>query len=175
MATTTKKSSKNKKTKLRRSMVETSVTEQAQTIAELRRELEARNRDLAESLQRENATATDNVRLTQELQDRNRQLTDALEQQSATSEILGVIASSPTDIQPVLDVVAQNAARLCGASDAQIYRLEGDLTRKVATYGAISPVLAVGETRPLSRSTASGRAILDRQTVIIEDSQAAPE
>jgi len=81
--------------------------------------------------------AVENVRLFQELK-------EALEQQTATSEILGVIASSPTDVQPVLDVVAQNAARLCGASDAQIYRLEGDLTRKVATYGAISPVLAVG-------------------------------
>ena len=53
--------------------------------------------------------AIENVRLFQEL-------TEALEQQTATSEILGVIASSPTDIQPVLDVVAENAARLCDAS-----------------------------------------------------------
>src|SRR4029453_1317009 len=59
--------------------------------------------------------AIENVRLFQELK-------EALEQQTATSEILGVIASSPTDIQPVLDVVAQNAARLCESSDAQIYR-----------------------------------------------------
>ena len=70
--------------------------------------------------------AIENVRLFQEL-------TEALEQQTATSEILGVIASSPTDIQPVLDAVAENAARLCDAQDAQIYRLEGDIVRKVAT------------------------------------------
>jgi GAF domain-containing protein len=57
--------------------------------------------------------AIENVRLFQELK-------EALEQQTATSEILDVIASSPTDIQPVLDTVAQNAARLCEAKDAVI-------------------------------------------------------
>ena len=56
--------------------------------------------------------AIENVRLFQELK-------ESLEQQTATSEILGVIASSPTDIQPVLDVVAENAARLCDANDAR--------------------------------------------------------
>ena len=55
--------------------------------------------------------AIENVRLFQELK-------ESLEQQTATSEILGVIASSPTDIQPVLDVVAENAARLCEPQDA---------------------------------------------------------
>ena len=55
--------------------------------------------------------AIENVRLFQELK-------ESLEQQTATSEILGVIASSPTDIQPVLDAVAENAARLCDATDA---------------------------------------------------------
>jgi two-component system, NtrC family, sensor kinase len=58
-------------------------------------------------LQRENATA-------KELQDYKRQLAEALEQQPATSEILGVIASSPTDIHPVLDTIAQTAARQRG-------------------------------------------------------------
>ena len=53
--------------------------------------------------------AIENVRLFQELK-------ESLEQQTATSEILGVIASSPTDIQPVLDAVAENAARLCDAT-----------------------------------------------------------
>ena len=66
--------------------------------------------------------AIENVRLFNELK-------ESLEQQTATSEILGVIASSPTDIQPVLDVVAENAARLCEATDAVIHRVEGDHLR----------------------------------------------
>ena len=64
--------------------------------------------------------AIENVRLFQELK-------ESLEQQTATSEILGVIASSPTDIQPVLDTVAENAARLCDAEDALLWRLHGDM------------------------------------------------
>ena len=74
--------------------------------------------------------ALENVRLFQELK-------ESLEQQTATSEILGVIASSPTDIQPVLDVVAENAARLCDANDAAIWRVDGDKFQLVATYGSI--------------------------------------
>ncbi|HEY7316880.1 MAG TPA: GAF domain-containing protein [Candidatus Binatia bacterium] len=106
--------------------------------------------------------AIENVRLFQELK-------ESLEQQTATSEILGVIASSPTDIQPVLDTVAEHAARLCESVDAQIYRVEGDNIRKVATYGTISSVIAIGETRLLSRSFVPGRAILDRQLIHIHD------
>ena len=62
---------------------------------------------------------------------------EALEQQTATSEILGVIASSPTNIQPVLDTVAANAARLCEATDALIRLVDGDRIRLVASYGTL--------------------------------------
>ena len=57
--------------------------------------------------------AIENIHLFQELK-------EALEQQTATSEILGVIASSPTEIQPVLDAIVRNAARLCGGDEAKI-------------------------------------------------------
>ena len=98
MASTTQKDSKKSKAKLRGSVVKTSAAEQAQTIAELRQQL-------AESLQRENASAGENVRLSKELQDFRRQFIEGLEQQAATSEVLRVIASSPTQLQPVLDTL----------------------------------------------------------------------
>jgi two-component system, NtrC family, sensor kinase len=71
--------------------------------------------------------AIENVRLFNEVK-------ESLEQQTATSEILAVIASSPTEIQPVLDTIAKNAARLCEASDAQIRFIEGDGHRLVASF-----------------------------------------
>ena len=87
--------------------------------------------------------AIENVRLFKELK-------EALEQQTATSEILGVIASSPTDIQPVLDAVAENAARLCDAEDAVIYRARRQNYRFVlAAYGIICLALATVELVPL--------------------------
>ena len=118
--------------------------------------------------------AIENVRLFKELQDRNRQLTEALEQQTATSEILRVIASSPTNIQPVLDVVAENAARLCEANDAQIYRLYGDVLRRVAVYGEM-PAGKVGEERAVDRGWLGGRAVVDRQAIHVHDLEAESE
>ena len=62
-------------------------------------------------------------------------LSEALEQQTATAEILRVISSSPTDLQPVFDAVAANAARLCGVDDVTIHRVENGGLRRVAPCG----------------------------------------
>ena len=104
------------------------------------------------------AIAIENVRLFQELK-------ESLEQQTATSEILGVIASSPTDIQPVLDVVAEHAAKLCEATDARIYRVDGDMLRSAAEYGTMDWT----QTLPLHRGVPSGRAVLDRKAIHLHD------
>ena len=110
--------------------------------------------------------AIENVRLFRELEERNRQLSEALEQQTATSEILRVISSSPTDLQPVLDTVAENAARLCEATDAQIFRIEDGLIRRVAAHGTM-PVPPAD--LPISRGRPLGRAVVDRETIHVHD------
>ena len=101
--------------------------------------------------------AIENVRLFNELK-------ESLEQQTATSEILGVIASSPTDIQPVLDAVAENAARNYGIRRRSYLPMHGDNLIRAAKYGPHEwgPLGEIGQR--LSRGTPAGRAIIDRQT-----------
>src|SRR5688500_11889787 len=123
MATTNKKGSESKKTKLRLGLVRTSPTEQAQTIARLGRELEARDRELAESLQRENVSKAE--------------LREALEYQTATSEVLGIISRSPTDVQPVLDAIVESAARICEIDDVTLRLREGNVMAVRAHFGPI--------------------------------------
>jgi len=96
---------------------------------------------------------------------RTRELQEALEQQTATAEILGVISGSPTDSQPVMDAVAQSAARLCDAVDAQIFRIDGDFLRSVAIHGAIPKYPG----QPITRGFVSGRAVIERRTVHVND------
>jgi hypothetical protein len=126
--------------------------------------------NLLETFADQAVIAIENTRLFQELQSRNRDLTEALEQQSATSEILQVIAKSPTDLQPVLDVIAEDAARLCEANDAQIQHVEGEFFMTVASYGPLPPTF--GDKRQLTRRIPGGRAIIDREIIHIPDLEA---
>ena len=119
--------------------------------------------------------AIENVRLFQELEARNRELTESLEQQTATADILRVISSSPTDLQPVMDVVAESAARFCGAENATILRLEGEVLHLVAQHGPSPSNQRTGATFVVDRGGVTGRSVLDRRTQHIEDLSALPE
>jgi GAF domain-containing protein len=109
--------------------------------------------------------AIENVRLFNETK-------EALEQQTATSEILRVIASSPTDIQPVFDAVAESAARLCEA-DSTIFHREGERLRLVAHHGPITPAGKIGEfTIPAAHGHYNGRCVLEGRIIHVADAQA---
>jgi len=113
--------------------------------------------------------AIENARLFNELEARNAELAESLEQQTAISEILRVISASPTDIQPVLDTIVQRAARICEANDVRIFLVDGSQLRHGAGIGGAQAYYEIGETRPLDRTLAMGRSVIDRVPVQIED------
>ena len=110
--------------------------------------------------------AIENVRLFNETK-------ESLEQQTAISEILRVISNSPSDVQPVLDAVAEHAARICAAQFADIVLAEGETLRFAAGIGVRRPGAAKSGASPTAQ--ANGRSIVDRATVHVADLQNAPE
>jgi GAF domain-containing protein len=116
--------------------------------------------------------AIENVRLFKELEARNREVTEALDQKTATSEILGVISSSPTDIQPVFDVIMRSAVRLSGARFGAIYRFDGEMVYFASEHGTDNAALEIYRRifpmRP-ERGVLGARAILDRAVVHVPD------
>jgi GAF domain-containing protein len=122
--------------------------------------------------------AIENVRLFTELGARNSELTEALEQQTATSEILRVISSTPTDVQPVFETIAESVLTLCGAHVVNVFTFDGSLIHlralvnvDPAYHEAIHGVFP----RAPGRDTAVGRSIQDRDVVVIPDILADPE
>ena len=107
-------------------------------------------------------TALENARLFDEVQKKNAEITESLERETASNNILQVIAESPTNIQPVLEVIARNAAQLSGSDDALISLRDGDILRVDAHYGDI-PMIPVGEGIRFDRDSVAGRAILEGQ------------
>jgi two-component system, NtrC family, sensor kinase len=110
--------------------------------------------------------AIGNVRLFEEVQAKTRDLSEALTYQTGSGNILKVIASSPTDVGPVLKAIVESACELCEAADALVTMRDGDDLVFKAQYGSI-PV--VWERMPINRQWASGRAVVDRRPVHVHD------
>ncbi len=107
--------------------------------------------------------------LEEQLKRQARELEEAREERAAIADVLAVMSKSPGKIQPVLDAVAENAARLCEANNAVIFRLEGDHLRHSASYGGIPTTSHPQEGNLANRDTVSGRAVCDRQTIHVRD------
>jgi GAF domain-containing protein len=107
-----------------------------------------------------------------------RERDEAIEQRAATSEVLRVIRSSPTDAQPVFDMIAESAQRLCHAQYCFVYRFDGELLHFVAHYGLTPEVLEMNRRAyPVApgRKSAAARAVLERKVVQIPDVKADAE
>lgn len=97
-------------------------------------------------------------------------LAESIQHKQAITEILGAICTSPSDLNPLLATVAENAAKLCDAIDASIMQVENDHLKLVAQYGTIEN-WSVGEKRRLSRDWVTGRAVVDCKPVHVLDLQ----
>ena len=111
--------------------------------------------------------AIENVRLFDEVQKRTKELTESLEQQTATSEVLGVISSSPGDLQPVFETMLANATRICEATFGSMLFYDGNSFRRVAIHNAPPTFAKFNEAAPLIR--AHGNPTLTR---LVETKQA---
>jgi signal transduction histidine kinase/putative methionine-R-sulfoxide reductase with GAF domain len=133
--------------------------------------------ELVESFADQAVIAIENARLFEEVQARTRQLTESLEYQTATSEVLNVISRSPSQLQPVLDSIVATAADLCHADFAMIHTLEHDRFRLVAANKVGADYIKwLAQNPPTAgRGSVSGRAVAERGTIHIADVLADPE
>src|SRR5262249_38520820 len=121
--------------------------------------------------------AMENARLLTELQARTRDLQESLEYQTATSDVLKVISQSGVDLDPALDTLVETAARLCAAERGVIWQLREDRYHIAASYGFSSEFIALMESNPVGpgRGTLAGRTVLARRPLQIADAANDPE
>jgi signal transduction histidine kinase len=124
------------------------------------------------------ALDTDDLQLSRELQTRTRELADALSQQNATSEILRTILRSPTDALPVFETIVRHAMALCGSLFANVFRFDGERLHFAASHNTDPNYVALMRSKyPMrpDRSQVSGRVILTRSIVVLEDARCDSE
>ena len=111
--------------------------------------------------------------LEKKVEQRTHELSESLEQQTAISEILRVISNSPSDVLPVLNSVAEHAARICEAKYADIFIVENAALKIAASFGDLGRPSHTEPPLPLDRSTISGRSVVDMQPIHVDDLQRA--
>ena len=99
-----------------------------------------------------------------EAEQKSRELSEALQQKTAISEILRAISNSPSNVQSILETIAENAARLCDVNDAEIFKVEGNALRLVAKYGE-NHHWPIGTLRPINRDWVAGRSVVERRPI----------
>jgi two-component system NtrC family sensor kinase len=122
--------------------------------------------ELATTFADQAAIAIENVRLFDEVQTKTRDLSEALTYQTGSSNILRVIASSPTEVVPVLKAIVESACDLCEAHDAHVLLKEGDVLRSSAHHG---PIPVRFDKLPINRSWVTGRAFVDKVPIHVHD------
>jgi GAF domain-containing protein len=117
--------------------------------------------------------AIENARLFNELQESNREVNGALSRERATSEVLRVMSTSPSDVQPVLDAIVESASKLSASPDVAIFLVDGERAYRAARNAAAAERLPLGARLVLDPEIAVHREILERRTGHIVDMQAA--
>jgi GAF domain-containing protein len=115
--------------------------------------------------------AIQNVKLFDEVQAKSRDLSEALTYQTGSANILKVIASSPTDVEPALKAIVESVCELCDAYDANVLLKIGDDLHFSAHHG---PIPTGQHARPINRQWVTGRSVVDKVPVQVRDFQ-APE
>jgi signal transduction histidine kinase len=101
-----------------------------------------------------------------------RELDEARRREAATTEILQIIRSSPTKVEPVFDAILQRAVTLCDALFGVIYGFDGELIRVMAHHNFTDDALELLRSMypsPPGTTTVSSRAILERTVIQAED------
>src|SRR5262249_17518246 len=126
-------------------------------------------RELSRALEQQTATS-------RELKATSRELSESLEQQTAASQVLGIISSSPTDLEPVFETILANATRLCEATYGTLWLCQADAFRIAAVHGVVPAAYAAERPRGGVFRVAPGltiaRAARTRQTVHVADMRA---
>jgi len=126
--------------------------------------------DLLQTFAVQSVLAIQNARLFEQVQAKTRDLSEALTYQTGSSKILSVIASSPTDVGPVLKAIVESACELCDAYDAVVRLKVGDGLYPGAHHG---PIPISTEKWSINRDSVTGRAVVDKKPVHVHDLQSA--